>query len=551
MPRPTTTSPINFTVVFSEAVSDFTSEDVTITSSRPGTLVAIVTGIRGTTYNVAVSGMTGDATVTATIAAGVAHDAYGNPNLASTSKVINGHADNIVEYLIAPDVGSVVVAEAGTVKNGMLESNEPIKITWAASSHYGIASQTMTIDGRTITPINGPYSGSVLLLPDRNGRRRRSHLHDSGHRPRAASPPPRPARSHVTAVGSLTLASVVVAEAGTTKNGVLDVERQPENHLGCLQHGRQRRFANHEGRWTRITPIVRPLQRIVLLLPDRNLGRRHSLLCHPRDRCEGQRRRQQRARSPWSRPRWRISSVVVAEAGTTKNGILEPSEPLKITWAASATIAVASQTITVDGNAITPINGPYSGLYYSCPIGTWAAGSHTYIIHATDTRGVCLLDVGRVHRRPAIDGRRLGDAASLGRRAQRRPTRPHRRRSGPATGSAVGKPGRNRHGRRGDQGGESVGRGFWEKRRARRFGSTTMPPATAGSSIQPPATMSSLPARPARTRWLPDPARRPDQHADLLTTVMHEMGHLLGYQHAADDLMQAVLPLGVRRDFIG
>jgi hypothetical protein len=38
-----------------------------------------------------------------------------------------------------------------------------------------------------------------------------------------------------------------------------------------------------------------------------------------------------------------------------------------------------------------------------------------------------------------------------------------------------------------------------------------------------------------------------DQRVDLLTTVMHEMGHLLGYQHAADDLMQAVLPLGVRR----
>ena len=34
----------------------------------------------GTTYNVAVSGMTGSGTVIATVAAGVAHDAVGNPN---------------------------------------------------------------------------------------------------------------------------------------------------------------------------------------------------------------------------------------------------------------------------------------------------------------------------------------------------------------------------------------------------------------------------------------------------------------------------------------
>ena len=40
--RPTGASTINFTVVFGEPVTDFTSEDVTITYSRPGTLVAIV-----------------------------------------------------------------------------------------------------------------------------------------------------------------------------------------------------------------------------------------------------------------------------------------------------------------------------------------------------------------------------------------------------------------------------------------------------------------------------------------------------------------------------
>src|SRR5581483_11763720 len=80
---PTNASPINFTVVFSEPVSDFATGDVTL-GGTAGASSAIVTG-SGSTYNVAVSGMTTDGVVSATIAAGVAHDAAGNTNVASGS----------------------------------------------------------------------------------------------------------------------------------------------------------------------------------------------------------------------------------------------------------------------------------------------------------------------------------------------------------------------------------------------------------------------------------------------------------------------------------
>ena len=43
------------------------------------------------------------------------------------------------------------------------------------------------------------------------------------------------------------------------------------------------------------------------------------------------------------------------------------------------------------------------------------------------------------------------------------------------------------------------------------------------------------------------PQSAADRRADLLTTVMHELGHELGYaDDDAGDLMNATLPLGVR-----
>ena len=48
--------------------------------------------------------------------------------------------------------------------------------------------------------------------------------------------------------------------------------------------------------------------------------------------------------------------------------------------------------MTVDGNAITPINGPYGELYYSCIIGNWAAGAHAYAIIQQDMVDAILSD---------------------------------------------------------------------------------------------------------------------------------------------------------------
>ena len=105
---PTGTSPINFTAVFSNPVSNFTSGDVTITGTAGGSKTVVVTG-GPATYNVAVSGMTTIGTVIATISASMASDLAGNNNAASTS------VDNTVTWDPTPGPTVTINQASGQV----------------------------------------------------------------------------------------------------------------------------------------------------------------------------------------------------------------------------------------------------------------------------------------------------------------------------------------------------------------------------------------------------------------------------------------------------
>jgi cyclophilin family peptidyl-prolyl cis-trans isomerase len=91
---PTGASTVHFTVVFSEDVTGFTSDDVTIGGTVWGNLKATVTG-SGKTYDVAITGMGKSGTLIVTVGAGKASDLAGNTNTASTSK------DNTVNFILA------------------------------------------------------------------------------------------------------------------------------------------------------------------------------------------------------------------------------------------------------------------------------------------------------------------------------------------------------------------------------------------------------------------------------------------------------------------
>lgn len=116
---PAASLPLHFTVIFSEPVADFAMVDVSLGGTAPGAAVGAVTavGTDGRTYDVTVIGLTSGGTVIATIAAGVSHDAAGNPNLASTS------TDNAITYITAEATISGFVYFDGN-NNGVKERTD-------------------------------------------------------------------------------------------------------------------------------------------------------------------------------------------------------------------------------------------------------------------------------------------------------------------------------------------------------------------------------------------------------------------------------------------
>jgi hypothetical protein len=305
---------------------------------------------------------------------------------AGQSNSVNGTFT--VAPIPVPSISLVVVAET-TRQNGVLESGQPLKITWQATSSNGVASQTMTVDGRSITPIHGPYGGLyyscpigkwsagdhayVITATDAKG----GVFSDSGTFTVAASAATPPS-----------IASIAVAEAGTSRNGTLDSsEPLLITWAASGSDGIASQAVTVDDR--AITPINGPFssQFYSCHIGAWSPGT-HAYAITSTDAngisstSSGTFLVVASAAVPAT-----IDSIVVAEDSSTRNGTLDSSEMLVITWAASSSDGISSQSMTIDGRSVTPIYGPYSGLYYSSTIGAWSAGTHTYVITTTNSAG--------------------------------------------------------------------------------------------------------------------------------------------------------------------
>ena len=109
---PTNSNPVLFNATFSEDVTSFTNADVTLsgTANLAGASIRVSGGPRD--YTISISGLTGNGTVIATIAAGVATDAAGNPNTASAS------TDNSVTVKFDSTPPVIIASLGPTTPNG-------------------------------------------------------------------------------------------------------------------------------------------------------------------------------------------------------------------------------------------------------------------------------------------------------------------------------------------------------------------------------------------------------------------------------------------------
>lgn len=156
-PDPTNTAPINFTAVFDQPVTGFTTGDVIITGTT-GANVAVVTG-GPFTYNVTVVGMTSCGTVIVNIPAGVCTNTLTQPNLASTS------TDNTVTFGGLPAIVNVTpITSCGGVA-GSGGPCTPLTASGNADTYIWSPLAGLYTDCAHTIPYTGTNAATVYAAP--------------------------------------------------------------------------------------------------------------------------------------------------------------------------------------------------------------------------------------------------------------------------------------------------------------------------------------------------------------------------------------------------
>ncbi len=346
-----------------------------------------------------------DTTLTSTSFTGVDGHTYGfyavaTDNAGNVQATPNAAQATTTVAVSSVSISHVVVAEATPPRDGVLQSNEPLVITWSVTDANTITARSLTVDGAAVTVIYGPFATAESDVHNWSGRLNplaagthnfTIQVTDSGGEMGSFS-----GSFVVVQAAGISISKVVVAEAQPPRDGVLQsneplviswavTDSHPITGRSLTVDGTAVGFIggpyptsqNDVHYWSsHFGPLAAGSHSFTIQMTD-NTGDTTSYT----DSFVVE-----------QAPGMSISKVVVAEALPPRDGNLQSDEPLVITWALTGSHPVTSRSLTVDGTAVTFIGGPYPTLqgdvhYWSGRFGPLAAGTHDFTIQMSDSTG--------------------------------------------------------------------------------------------------------------------------------------------------------------------
>jgi hypothetical protein len=457
----------------------------------------------------------------------------------------------------SPTISSVVVVDAKT-NSSTLQSGVPTEITWAVYGAASVSTESLSVDGKAVTPIYGPYAAGANtwycggMVGSLTAGAHTFTIQSANGNGKAAIPyagsftvlaPTGPTISNVVVIDAKTNSSALQSgdqtEITWAVNGAASVSNKLLNVDGKAVTTMYGPYAAGANTWY-LGGVVGPLA-----------AGTHTFSIQSVD-GNG------KAATPYvgsftvlgpAGPT--ISSVVVVDA-KTNSGILDLGDPTEITWAVGGAASVGNKSLSVDGKAVTTMYGPYAAganrWYLGGAVGPLAAGTHTFTIQSVDANGNAATPyTGSFNIVSALlvdaSAAPSGLAAPLVESQLQPIVAEAERRWAAADGAQVlaAMSGVTVEVADLPSGmlGEEVGKTILIDRTAAGYGWFVDPTPADDSEFADavgPYSLAAVNGGPAANR------------VDLLTAVMHEMGHELGFGHSSSpDVMYPTLPLGTRR----
>ncbi len=172
---PAASSPINFTVTFTQIVTGFTSAGVTLSGTASATTTTVTDSGDHMNYSVGVTGMANNGTVILSVDAGAAHNSYGDPNAPSSYTIVyQGFATSTIYVDTAgTGDGSSWTNAAPTITDGLSIANMGDQV-WVEVGTY--AENVTVPDG---VALYGGFAGGETSLSQRNVRANVTTISDS------------------------------------------------------------------------------------------------------------------------------------------------------------------------------------------------------------------------------------------------------------------------------------------------------------------------------------------------------------------------------------